>query len=62
MFFEVVTTNGFRRSINPDYVVTVGELKNNGRSNTVINLTNGENIFVDDRYEEVMAAYMLASK
>lgn len=54
---EVVTTNGFRRSVHPYYIVTIAELRNSGRSNSVITLSNGESVFVDDTYESVKAKY-----
>ena len=53
---EVVSTNGFRRMINPTYIVTIAELRNNGRSNTVITLPDGDKAFVDDTYDNVKAS------
>lgn len=52
---EVVTVNGFRRMINPNYIVTFNEISNRARSNTAITLTNGETVFVDDAYDSVKA-------
>ena len=54
---EIVTTNGFRRIIRVSVIATIGELRNNGRSNTVITLTNGEPIFADDTYDNVKHQY-----
>lgn len=51
---EIVTTNGFRRLVNLDSISSIGELRNNGRSNTVIALKNGEPVFADDTYDNVV--------
>lgn len=54
---EIVTTNGFRRMINVLSIATIGELRSDKRSNTVITLTNGEKIFADDNYDIILKAY-----
>lgn len=51
---EVVTVNGFRKSINVKSISTINELRNTGKSNTVIVLMSGETVFVDDTYDLVM--------
>lgn len=52
---EVVTVNGYKRLIHSKYIVTVGELSEGGRSNTVITLNTGETIFVANSYSDVKA-------
>lgn len=53
--FEVVTVNGFRRLVRSEYIVAISELRNNGRSNTVITLSNNETLFVENTYDQVKA-------
>lgn len=55
---EIVTTNGFRKAINRSEITSVGELKNNGKSNTVITLKNGDSIFADDVYDRVVEEWL----
>lgn len=55
---EIITTNGFRKVINRNEIASVGELKNNGKSNTVITLKNGDSIFADDVYERVVKEWL----
>lgn len=55
--FEIVTTNGFRRMIRGSSVETIGELRNVGRSNTIITLINGERVFADETYDAVVELY-----
>lgn len=55
--FEIVTTNGFRRSIKREAIMCIGELRNNGKSNTVLTLVNGETVFADEKYDDVISLY-----
>lgn len=55
---EIVTTNGYRKAISKTEIATVGEIKNNGKSNSVITLKNGETIFADDRYDRIIEYWM----
>ena len=54
---EIVTTNGFRRMVKASEIVSIGELRNNGRSNTVIVTKQGDTIFADDTYDNLKRLY-----
>lgn len=43
--------------IKTDYITTIGELRNNGRSNTIITLSDGDKVFADENYEQVKLLY-----
>ncbi len=55
---EVVTVNGFRKLLGVNYIISINELRNNGKSNTCISMSNNDVIFVDDTYDAVMKQYM----
>lgn len=59
---EVVTVNGFRKMLNVEFIVSINELRNNGRSNTAIVMSNNETVFVDDKYDSVNEMYMQAKQ
>lgn len=55
---EVVTVNGFRKLLGVNFIISINELRNNGKSNTCISMSNNDTIFVDDTYDAVMNQYM----
>lgn len=59
---EVCTVNGYRKSIHPQSISCISELPyREGKSKTVIDLVNGSTVFVDDRYDDVMHQYKVAT-
>lgn len=53
---EIVTTNGYRRLIKYDLIATISELSEGKEysSRTMILLRNGEKIFVNESYDEIV--------
>lgn len=59
---EVCTVNGYRKSIHPNSISCISELPyKQGKSKTVIDLVNGNTVFIDDRYDDVMLQYKNAT-
>lgn len=55
---EVCTVNGYRKSIHPQSISCISELPyREGKSKAVISLVNGQTVFIEDRYDDVMRMY-----
>lgn len=50
---EVMTVGGYRKLIHTKHVVTINELSEKGKSNTVIVLDTGEAVFVANTFDEI---------
>ena len=60
---EVCTVNGYRKSIHPQSISCVSELPYKaGKSKAVIDLVNGNTVFVDDMYDSIMVQLQRATE
>ncbi len=51
--FEIMEVNGRRRTIRKEAVISIGELGDSVKSNTVITLSNNETIYTTETYDHI---------